>query len=161
MEVHPTKNEIMKITKIVTLVTTFAAILTTTAFAGDKRPAPNVAQEETPAANPDLIGRVDGLAQMIIDLEESGQLKQGQAQSLLNKLAKAQKALQTAGAEATSSDVTAQQSALGNLSKAVKAVTGFLRELTKIVTDLPAEVVQPIINATLDLIDELVGLLLP
>ena len=151
----------MKITKTVTLVMAFAAVLTTTAFADNKRPASNLAQEETPAGNPDLIGRIDGLAQMIIDLEDSGQLKHGQAQSLLNKLAKAQNALQTAGAQATSSDVTAQQSALGNLGKAVKAITDFLRELTKIVTDLPAEVVQPIINATLDLIDQLVGLLLP
>src|SRR5258706_4306024 len=155
-----TEAEIMKITRTITLVMAFTAILTTTAFAGDKLPAPNIAQKETPAANPDLIGRIDGLAQMIIDLEEGGQLNHGQAKSLINKLAKAQNALQTAGAEATSSDVAAQQSALGNLSKAVKAVTGFLRELTRIVTDLPAEVVQPIINATLDLIDELVGLLL-
>src|SRR5260370_1003720 len=113
----------MKITKTVTLVIMFAAILTTTAFAGDRKSPPNVAQEETPTANPDLLGRIDGLAQMILDLEDSGQLKQGQAQSLLNKLAKAQKALQTAEAEAKSADVTAQQSPLGNLSKAVKAVT--------------------------------------
>src|SRR4051812_14158787 len=154
------KNNHMKITRTVTLVMALTAILTTSAFAGDK-PAPNVVQEETPAANPDLIGRIDGLGQMIIDLEAGGQLKRGQAKSLLNKLAKAQTALQTAGAEATSSDVAAQQSALGNLSKAVKALTDFLRELTRIVTDLPADVVQPIINATLDLIDELVGLLLP
>src|SRR3954471_16511513 len=113
------KNNHMKITRTVTLVMAFIAILTITTFAGDKLPAPNVAQQETPAANPDLIGRIDGLAQMIIDLEESGQLKQGQAQSLLNKLTKAEKALQTTAAAATSSDVTAQQLALGDLSKVV------------------------------------------
>jgi len=151
------RPQIMKITKTLNLVMLFAALLTTSTFASDKNPAPNLA----PAANPDLMGRIDDLAQMVIDLEDSGQLKHGQAQSLLNKLAKAQKALQTAEADATSADVTAQQSPLANLGQVVKAITDFLRELTKIVTDLPADVVQPIINATLDLIDELVGLLLP
>jgi uncharacterized coiled-coil protein SlyX len=152
----------MKITKKIILVTALAVTLITPAFAGGSKTVANVGQQATPAAGSDLIDRIEGLAQMVIDLEESGRLTHGQANSLLNKLAKAQDALQADNAAATASpNVSAAQSPLGNISKAVKALTDFLRELTKIVTDLPADVVQPIINSTLDLIDQLVGLLLP
>jgi cell fate (sporulation/competence/biofilm development) regulator YlbF (YheA/YmcA/DUF963 family) len=161
--VHQLKLKIMKMTRTLTLVMALSVIPMTPAFGGDNKSTDNLGQQETPAANPDdLVGKVNGLAQMIIDLEESGHLTHAQTHSLLQKLAKAQKALQTDDAVATTSpEASALQSVLGNLSKAVKALTDFLRELTKIVTDLPAEVVQPIINATLDLIDQLVGLLLP
>jgi len=108
----------------------------------------------------DLLGGVNQLADAIVELDATGQISQGRAQSLLSKLAKAQRALepaQTAGA--SDADVAAQQSFLGDLGKALKALTDFLRELTTLVTELPADVVQPIINAVLDLINGIVGLL--
>jgi len=158
-----TENYIMKITRTVTLVMVCAAMLTTTALAaGNGRGAQ--AGVQGPTADLDLTARINGLAQMIIDLTESGQLNHGQAESLLNKLAKAEKALERADlAQPKSGDVSAQQLQLpiANLGKVVKALTDFLRELTHIITDVPSDVVQPIIDATLDLIDEIVSLLLP
>jgi len=140
------------------LVVALATMLTTSALA-DKGPNGKAGQGPILETHPDLLGAVEALAEKIIELEESGQLKHGQAQKLLNKLDKAARALEGSGAG--SGDITAQQLPLEDLDEVLRAITGFLRELTRIVTDLPAEVIQPIIEATLDLIDEIIGLLLP
>jgi hypothetical protein len=146
----------MKTITTITLAIVFATTLMTSALAGD-----NSNSKGTPSlnANPDLLAAVESLAEKITELEESGQLKHGQTQSLLNKLEKAARALEES--ETASGDISAQQLSLQDLGKVLKAITAFLRELTQIVTDLPAEVVQPIIDATLDLIDQIIDLLLP
>jgi len=147
----------MKGIKTVIAVTAFAAILNAPAFADP--PAPNVAASQQASAAPlDLIGGVNQLVDAIVELEATGQISHGRAESLLNKLAKAQQALETPQA-AAAGDVAAQQSFLGDLGKALKALTAFLRELTQLITQLPADVVQPIINAVLDLINGIIGLL--
>jgi hypothetical protein len=43
---------------------------------------------------------------------------------------------------------------------AIRALLDFIRELTTLVTDLPAQVLQPLINAAIELLQELVTLLL-
>ncbi|HMC26633.1 MAG TPA: hypothetical protein VKM56_02440 [Verrucomicrobiae bacterium] len=150
----------MKIIKTVMAVMGFATIINTHAFAdqpGNNSPA---SQDATAPGDLDLIGGVNQLADAIVELDAAGQISHGRAQSLLNKLAKAQQALETpqAGA-AAAGEVAAQQSVIGDLGKALKALTDFLRELTQLITELPADVVQPIINAVLDLINGIIGLL--
>jgi len=150
----------MKMIKTVIAVMGFAAIVNTRAFAdqpGNNSPA---SQDAAVPGDLDLIGGVNQLADAIAELDATGQISHGRAQSLLNKLAKAQQALETpqAGAAAPG-EVAAQQSVIGDLGKALKALTDFLRELTQLITELPADVVQPIINAVLDLINGIIGLL--
>ena len=64
---------------------------------------------------------------------------------------------------AATREVSAQQqqgSLLKGLQKAIDALLDFVSELTKLVTDLPSDVLQPIIDAALGLVRDLIGLLL-
>jgi hypothetical protein len=117
---------------------------------------------ELPSA---LLERVTKLQQSIAGLEQAGQINHGQASVLNHKLNKVSKVLSDMQAPATAAaagDVTAQQqgSFLGELQRAIEALLDFIQELTQLVTELPAEVVQPIIDAAIELLRGLIGLLL-
>jgi len=111
----------------------------------------------------DLLGRVAALQEGISVLEQSGHLSHGQAKTLTKKLDRATKALSGLNGPQTSADASAQQqqsSFLGELQKAIDALLDFVSALTKLVTDLPSDVLQPIIDAALGLVRDLIGLLL-
>ena len=118
---------------------------------------------EVPSAG-ELLEQVSALQESIAVLEESGQINPGRATALSKKLDKVNKALSGVGAASAgrSGDVTAQQqgSFLGELERAIDALLDFISELTELITELPAEVVQPIIDAAIELLRSLVGLLL-
>ena len=111
-----------------------------------------------------FVARVDGIAAMVADLEASGQISHGQAQSLTAKLDQARRALTGAAKanETAASLGTAapQQSFLAQIGQAIRALLDFVRELTRLVTNLPRTVVQPIIDAVIGLVSDLVQLLL-
>ena len=110
-----------------------------------------------------LLERVTHLQDSIAALEDAGQINHGQATALSQKLDKVSRALSDLNTAATSRDVTAQQqqgSFLKELQQAINALLDFVRDLTKLVTDLPADVLQPIIDAAISLLQDLIGLLL-
>jgi hypothetical protein len=113
----------------------------------------------------DYVARVDRIAAMVGDLETSGRISHGQAQSLTAKLDRARRALAGAGkAHETAGGIAAaaapQQSFLAQIGQAIRALLDFVRELSRLVTDLPRTVVQPIIDATIGLLSDLVRALL-
>jgi len=111
----------------------------------------------------DLLGRVVALQEGISVLEQSGHLSHGQAKTLNKKLDRATKALSGLNGAQGSGEVSAQQqqgSFLGELQKAIDALLDFVSALTKLVTDLPSDVLQPISFAALGLVRDLIGLLL-
>jgi hypothetical protein len=114
----------------------------------------------------DYVARVDRIAAMVRDLETSGQISHGQAQSLTAKLDRARRALAGAGkTHETAGGIAAaaaapQQSFLAQIGQAIRALLDFVRELSRLVTDLPRTVVQPIIDATIGLLSDLVRALL-
>lgn len=116
---------------------------------------------ELPSAG-ELLERVAVLQQSIAGLEEAGQINHGRANALNQKLKKVSKALSDLDAAAGSGEVTAQQqgSFLRELQRAVDALLDFIGDLTKLVTDLPSDVVQPIIDAAIELLRDVIGLLL-
>ena len=111
----------------------------------------------------DLLGRVAALQEGIATLEQSGHLNHGQAATLTKKLDRVTKALNEVNNAAATREVSAQQqqgSLLQGLQKAIDALLDFVSELTKLVTHLPSDVLQPIIDAALGLVRDLIGLLL-
>ena len=131
--------------------------------------APGVAQSAELPESGDLLERVAGLQESITGLEEAGQINHAQAKALSRKLKKVSKALEGVHMAAPSGDVTAQQAGevapqqvgqfLRELRRAINALLDFIGALTELVTDLPSEVVQPIIDAAIQLLQDLIGLL--
>jgi hypothetical protein len=140
----------------------------------DSPTRPDPLQSHTDASSPTsaaasysaapFVARVDGIAAMVADLEASGQISHGQATSLTAKLDQARRALNGAArAQATAADLgtaAPQQSFLAQIGQAIRALLDFVRELTRLVTNLPRTVVQPIIDATIALVSDLVQALL-
>jgi hypothetical protein len=124
-----------------------------------------VRSAELPTVN-SLLDRVAALQDGIAVLEQSGDLNHGQAAKLNKKLERATKALSALNGTQPSGDAAAQQqqqqqgSFLSQIQKAIDALLDFVSALTKLVTDLPSDVLQPIIDAALGLVRDLIGLLL-
>jgi hypothetical protein len=117
---------------------------------------------ELPSAG-ELLEQVTALQEGIAVLEESGHLNHGQATALSKKLDRVTKALSDLNPAEADGGVTTQQqegSFLRALQRAINALLDFVSELTELVTDLPSEVVQPIIDAAIALLRDLIGLLL-
>lgn len=122
--------------------------------ADDSVPLPSTAE---------LLEQVAALQESIAVLEESGHLNHGQATSLTKKLDKVTRALGSLADTSEEGDVSAQQVVpdfLRELGRAIDALLDFLGDLTQLLTDLPAEVVQPIIDAAIELLRDLIGVLL-
>src|SRR2546423_15434760 len=119
----------MKMIKTVVAVTAFATILNIRAFAAPPANNSPASPEATVPGDLDLVGGVNQLADAIAELEATGQINHGRAQSLLGKLAKAQRALETpqAGA-AVAGALAAHQTGLGGTRKTPKAIGHFLGE---------------------------------
>jgi hypothetical protein len=112
----------------------------------------------------DLLDAAVELQVSIGDLEASGDINAKQSKSLSKKLDKVIKALAKVDrAEvAVGGEVTVQQQQggfLGALLEAVEALLDFIRELAQLVLELPPEVVLPIIDAAIELLQGLLGLL--
>ena len=129
--------------------------------------APGLARSaESPG---ELLERVAGLQESIAGLEEAGQINHAQADALSRKLKKVSKALEGLDIAAPSGDISAQQAGevtpqqvgpfLRELQRAINALLDFIGALTALVTDLPSEVLQPIIDAAIQLLQDIIGLL--
>ena len=131
--------------------------------------APGLARSAELPAPGELLERVAGLQESIAGLEEAGQINHAQAKALSNKLKKVSKALEGVNIAVPSGAVSAQQAGevapqqvgqfLRELRRAINALLDFIGALTELVTDLPSEVVQPIIDAAIQLLQDLIGLL--
>ena len=109
----------------------------------------------------DLLEQVDHLQQSVAALEDSGLINHGRANSLVKKLDAVTAALAGSDNKQAAGNVALQQASfLGELQKAIDALLDFISELTHLITDLPAEVVQPIIDAAIQLLQDLIALLL-
>ena len=113
----------------------------------------------------DLLDAVVELQVSIGELEASGEISTKQAKSLTKKLDKVAKALARIDVEVggeLGGEVTVQQQQggfIGELLRAVEALLDFIRELSQLITELPPEVVQPIVDAAIELLQGLLGLL--
>jgi hypothetical protein len=109
----------------------------------------------------ELVEQVNQLQQSIAALEDSGHINHGRATSLSKKLDKVTNALTSSNGKEAAGDVSTQQASfLDELRGAIEALLDFLGELTELLTDLPAEVIQPIIDAAIELLRGLLALLL-
>jgi hypothetical protein len=137
------------------------AIWLLAAFLAFSSGALRAADNELPSTG-QLLERVNALQQSIAELEDSGLINHGRATSLSTKLDKVTRALTSLTSTEGAGDVSALQVSnfLKELGKAIDALLDFISELTELVTELPAEVVQPIIDAAIALLRDLLGLLL-
>lgn len=111
----------------------------------------------------ELLQQVAVLQQSISDLEASGDLSRQRAHSLGKKLEKVAGALAAVVGPAAGDDVTAQQlidPLLRGLGRAIDALLDFISELTRLVTELPPEVIQPIVDGAIEVLRGLFDLLL-
>lgn len=120
------------------------------------------AADTPPSAITEALEQLATLRESVANLESSEELDKQQAKSLSKKLDKVAKALGNIEQASSSGDVTAQQLGgfLRELQRAIDALLDFISALTELVTELPAEVVQPIIDAAIELLRDLIGLLL-
>src|SRR5688572_12602621 len=109
-----------------------------------------------------LLEQVNALQESIAELEDSGLINHGRATSLSKKLDKVTRALTSLASTEGVGDVSALQVSnfLKELGKAIDALLDFISELTELLTELPADVVQPIIDAAIALLRDLLALLL-
>ena len=135
------------------ILTTFAVLCCGTLQAGDSSAGlPSIG---------DLVGEVNQIQESIAGLEDSGFINHGRATSLSKKLDKVTRALTSSDNQQAAGDVSIQQASfLDELLTAVNALLDFIGELTELITDLPPEVIQPIIDAAIELLQGLLGLLL-
>jgi ABC-type transporter Mla subunit MlaD len=124
--------------------------------------SPGIGRSAELPTSEELLERVNALQESVAALEEAGQINHGQATALSQKLAKVSRALGDLDAAAAEGDVTAQQLGgfLKELQRAIDALLEFISALTELVTELPPEVVQPIIDGAIELLRDLIGLLL-
>ncbi|HEX2718846.1 MAG TPA: hypothetical protein VHM67_14300 [Gemmatimonadaceae bacterium] len=106
-----------------------------------------------------IVGKIDALAARVQALETNGSLSHGEVQRLIAQLDIARRALGGSGASALVATTAAQQPVLADIGKALNALLKFLENVLDLTTDLPNQVVDPIVSGVIDLLTGLISLL--